>query len=173
MVTQAHLIVTTTHHLLKFIHLGKVSGTVPSDQPHAKLLTKLDLDVPPDQPETDERCRSLEGGAKLVTVMPTSFSLTFQLPRGNLETIYPRALVLASIRQNITAKDYRRAFLACRSQRVDMNILHDHAPKQFLANVELFINQLNKVEYIDLFLSQLRCALWSAPWSRANPLQGG
>lgn len=105
----------------------------------------------------DERCRSIERGAKLVTVVPASFSLTLQMPRGNLETIYPRALVLASIRQHITMKDYRSAFLACRSQRVDMNILHDYAPKQFLANVELVINQLNKVEYIDLFLSQLRC----------------
>ena len=89
-------------------------------------------------------------------VMPSSFSLTLQMPRGNLETIYPRALVVAGIRRSIEAKDYKTAFLACRSQRVDLNILHDHAPEQFLQNVGLFIDQVKKIEHVDLFLSQLR-----------------
>lgn len=79
-----------------------------------------------------------------------------QMPRGNLETIYPRALVLAGIRQSISEKRYKKAFLACRSQRVDMNILHDHDPPKFIANINLFVDQVEKVEHIDLFLSQLR-----------------
>lgn len=91
-----------------------------------------------------------------MAVMPTSYSLTLQMPRGNLETIYPRALVLAGIRRSIMAKDYKTAFLACRNQRVDMNILHDYAPEQFMANVLLFVKQLKRVDHIDLFLSQLR-----------------
>lgn len=78
------------------------------------------------------------------------------MPRGNLETIFPRALVVAGIRRSIEAKDYKTAFLACRSQRVDLNILHDHDPEQFLQNVALFTDQVKKIEYIDLFLSQLR-----------------
>jgi elongator complex protein 1 len=122
-------------------------------------LTNPDLQVPPDQPEDEERCRSIERGAKLVTVMPSTYSLTLQMPRGNLETIYPRALVLASIRRNIEMKKYRKAFLACRSQRVDMNILHDHAPTVFLENVGLFVDQVKRVDYIDLFLSQLRLVM--------------
>lgn len=91
-----------------------------------------------------------------MTVMPSIFALVLQMPRGNLETIYPRALVLAGIRDNINKKRYKTAFLACRIQRVDMNILHDHATQQFLSNVGLFIDQVKKVEHIDLFLSQLR-----------------
>lgn len=79
-----------------------------------------------------------------------------QMPRGNLETIHPRALVLAGIRHSIERKRYKTAFLACRSQRVDMNILHDHDPSKFLANIESFLDQVEKVEHIDLFLSQLR-----------------
>ena len=78
------------------------------------------------------------------------------MPRGNLETIYPRALVLAGIRENINKQNYKTAFLACRNQRVDMNILHDHSAQQFLSNVDLFVDQVKKVEHIDLFLSQLR-----------------
>lgn len=89
-------------------------------------------------------------------VMPSSFSLILQMPRGNLETVFPRALVVAGIRRSIEAKDYKTAFVACRTQRVDLNILHDHAPEQFIQNVALFIEQVKKTEYIDLFLSQLR-----------------
>lgn len=120
------------------------------------MLTLSDLEIPPENPEKDERCRSIERGARLVTAMPTSLSLILQMPRGNLETIWPRAMVVAGIRQHIEAKNYRRAFLHCRTQRVDMNILYDHAPEQFMANVALFIDQIKKVTYIDLFLSALR-----------------
>lgn len=88
--------------------------------------------------------------------MPTAYSVVLQMPRGNLETIYPRALVLAAIRRRIEACQYREAFLACRNQRVDMNILHDHDPELFLANVENIIGQLKRIDYIDLLLSQLR-----------------
>ena len=140
LVTPAHLVFTTTQHLLKFVHMADVGS----------------LEVPPNTPEVDERCRSVERGAKLVTVMPSIFALVMQMPRGNLETVYPRALVLAGIRDSINAKKYNRAFLACRNQRVDMNILHDHSPDAFISDVELFIDQVQRVEYIDLFLSQLR-----------------
>lgn len=88
--------------------------------------------------------------------MPTSLSLILQMPRGNLETIFPRAMVLAGIRKLIDEKNYRKAFTHCRTQRVDMNILYDHAPEQFLSSVALFIDQVKKITYIDLFLSSLR-----------------
>ncbi|SMR61040.1 unnamed protein product [Zymoseptoria tritici ST99CH_1E4] len=137
-VTATHLIYTTSSHLLKFIHL------------HIG-----ELDIPPDEPEKDERCRNIERGAKLVTVMPSAYSLVLQMPRGNLETIYPRALVLAGIRGAIGQRDYKKAFRICRTQRVDMNILHDYAPAQFMQDVSLVVKQLKKPEYIDLVLSSL------------------
>ncbi|OKL58783.1 hypothetical protein UA08_05682 [Talaromyces atroroseus] len=138
-ITPAHIIFTTTQHLLKFVHITNVE----------------DMEVPADTPETDERCRSIERGGRIVTVTPSNFAVTLQMPRGNLETIYPRALVLAGIRSFIDAKDYRSAYLACRSQMVDMNILHDYAPLQFMENVPLFITQVKRVDYIDEFLSRL------------------
>ena len=122
------------------------------------LSYSLELEVPPDTPEVDERCRSIERGARLVTVIPSISALVLQMPRGNLETIYPRALVVAAIRRDIDEKRYRKAFLACRNHRVDMDILHDYDPFDFIANVSLFVDQVRKVEYIDLFLSQLRYA---------------
>ncbi|OTB04145.1 hypothetical protein M426DRAFT_164010 [Hypoxylon sp. CI-4A] len=140
LVTPAHLIATTTNHLVKFIHLVDVES----------------LEVPSDDPENDERCRNIERGARLVTAIPTNMSLVLQMPRGNLETIYPRAMVVAGIRKLIDAKDYGKAYSYCRTQRVDMNILYDHRPQQFLANVGLFLEQLGDASYVDLFLSSLR-----------------
>lgn len=88
--------------------------------------------------------------------MPTTYTVVLQMPRGNLETIYPRALVLAAIRRSIEAERYDEAFLTCRNQRVDMNILHDHDPGLFLGKIEKIITQIRRIEHIDLFLSQLR-----------------
>jgi len=91
--------------------------------------------------------------------MPTNMSVVLQMPRGNLETIFPRALVISGIRHLIDAKEYGRAFLHCRTQRVDMNILCDYKPEQFLAEVGVFLSQLNNVTYVDLFLSSLKYVL--------------
>ncbi|KAK2749590.1 hypothetical protein FQN57_005812 [Myotisia sp. PD_48] len=141
LLTPAHIIYTTSLHLLKFVHLtDNVEG----------------LEIPGDTPEEDERCRSIERGAKLVTAMPSKFALTLQMPRGNIETIYPRAFVLAGIRQYIEQKKYKSAYLVCRSQMVDMNILHDYLPSQFLDNIPLFIDQVKRVDFIDEFLSRLK-----------------
>ncbi|KAL2833397.1 IKI3 family-domain-containing protein [Aspergillus cavernicola] len=105
---------------------------------------------------TDERCRSIERGSRLVTVMPTTFSVVLQAPRGNIETIYPRALVLAGIRSFIDRKNYRSAFLTCRNQMVDMNIIHDYAPEQFMESILLFVEQVKRVDFVDEFLSRLK-----------------
>ncbi|KAK4122928.1 IkappaB kinase complex, IKAP component [Parathielavia appendiculata] len=140
LVTDNHLIFTTSNHLVKFVHLAP----------------EQDLDVPPDDPEKDERCRSIERGGRLVTAIPSKMSLVLQMPRGNLETIYPRAMVLAGIRRLVEQKDYGSAFATCRTQRVDMNILFDHRPEQFLDNVGLFLEQVKDPANIDLFLSTLK-----------------
>ncbi|KAL8895513.1 MAG: hypothetical protein Q9207_008142 [Kuettlingeria erythrocarpa] len=146
LVTPSHLIFTTSQHLLKFVHL----------HPETESIESTAFEIPPDTPESDERCRSIERGAKLVTAMPSIFAVVLQMPRGNLETIYPRALVLAGIRQSINGRKYKKAFMACRNQRVDMNILHDHQPEQFIAHTGAVIDQIKEVQHIDLFLSSLR-----------------
>ncbi|KAI6781536.1 Elongator complex protein-like protein [Emericellopsis cladophorae] len=140
-VTPSHLIFTTNNHFVKFVHLASNVDN---------------LEVPSDDLEKDERCRSVERGSRLVTAIPTNMSIVLQMPRGNLETIFPRAMVVAGIRNLIEEKNYGRAFSYCRTQRVDMNILYDHQPEQFMANVGLFLDQLKEVAHIDLFLSALR-----------------
>ncbi|KAK6376159.1 putative elongator complex protein 1 [Exophiala oligosperma] len=138
--TDAHLIFTTSQHLLKFVHL-----TAPSN-----------MQVPGDTPEVDERCRSVERGAKIVTVIPSMYAVILQMPRGNTETVYPRLLVLSGIRHHLKQQDYLSAFLACQTHQVDMNILHDYDPETFLASIPKFIEQLKKPSRIDEFLSKLK-----------------
>jgi len=138
--TEHHLIFTTAQHLLKFIHLAEPAS----------------MRVPDDTPEVDERCRSIEKGATLVTVIPSHYAVILQMPRGNLETIYPRLLVLSGIRRHLEQLDYRAAFLACQNHQVDMNILHDYDPETFLQEVPRFIEQLKTPSRVDEFLSKLK-----------------
>ena len=130
--TGGHLVYTTSQHLLKIVELATT---------HA----------PPNAPE-----RCIERGAKIVTVVPSIYAVILQMPRGNLEAIFPRALVLAGIRQDVDAKDYRSAYLACRTHQVDMNIINEHNPESFITDVPLFIDQVKKVARIDDFLSKLK-----------------
>jgi elongator complex protein 1 len=114
------------------------------------------MEVPPDDPERDERCRMIERGARLITAIPSKMSVVLQMSRGNLETIYLRAMVLSGIRKFLDARQYAKAFAVCRTQRVDMNILCDYRHALFLANIDLFLDELRDPAYIDLFLSSLR-----------------
>ncbi|SZF05872.1 unnamed protein product [Blumeria hordei] len=139
-VTPLHLIFTTTTHVIKFVHITIVKN----------------LEIPQEDTETDERCRRIERGAQILLAIPAEMKVILQMPRGNLETIFPRAMVLAEIRRLVEGKNFRKAFLHCRTQRVDMNIIYDQAPKFFLSNAGTFIDQVKKPAYIDLFLSSLR-----------------
>ena len=133
--TGVHLIFTTSQHLLKFVELAT-------------------MDVPPDVP--DERCRTIERGAKIVTVIPSNYAVILQMPRGNLETVFPRVLVVAGIRQHLDQKDYKSAYMACCAHQVDMNIMHLHNPESFIIDIPRFVAQVKKVTRLDNFLSKLK-----------------
>jgi elongator complex protein 1 len=51
--------------------------------------------------------------------------------RGNLETVYPRALTLSSVNVSLSKHEYRTAILTLRANRVDLNLLYDHSPTEF------------------------------------------
>lgn len=45
--------------------------------------------------------RRIERGARIVTVVPSTMSLVLQMPRGNLETVMPRPLVMERVRADV------------------------------------------------------------------------
>ncbi|KAG0331419.1 hypothetical protein BG004_001669 [Podila humilis] len=104
----------------------------------------------------DESIRRVERGSKIVLALPYSVNLVLQMPRGNLETVAPRALVLSVTRDALDKCDFKTAFITCRKHRIDLNILYDHNPKAFMDNVGEFVNQIKEVDYLNLFLSFLR-----------------
>jgi elongator complex protein 1 len=45
--------------------------------------------------------RKVERGSRIITAVPSTMSLVLQMPRGNLETINPRPLVMEVIKQDL------------------------------------------------------------------------
>ncbi|CAE6434599.1 unnamed protein product [Rhizoctonia solani] len=99
--------------------------------------------------------RRVERGSRIVIPVPSTASVVLQLPRGNLETINPRPLVLASVRSDVEKRDFRKAFLACRKHRIDLHVLVDYAPAVFTNDPSQFVDQVPEVDYLNLFLTGL------------------
>ncbi|XP_069867301.1 elongator complex protein 1 isoform X1 [Dipodomys merriami] len=103
-----------------------------------------------------EILRKVERGSRIVTVVPQDTKLILQMPRGNLEVVHHRALVLAQIRKWLDKLMFKEAFECMRKLRINLNLIHDHNPKVFLENVETFIRQIDSVNHINLFFTELK-----------------
>uniref|UniRef100_A0A8C7HHX8 Elongator complex protein 1 n=1 Tax=Oncorhynchus kisutch TaxID=8019 RepID=A0A8C7HHX8_ONCKI len=106
--------------------------------------------------QNDETLRRIERGSRIVTVVPQDTRLILQMPRGNLETIRHRALVLAQLRKWLDSQRFREAFECMRKLRINLNLIYDHNPKVFLESVETFLRQLDSINHINLFLTELK-----------------
>ncbi|TSK45876.1 Elongator complex protein 1 [Bagarius yarrelli] len=104
----------------------------------------------------DESVRRVERGSRIVTVVPQDTRVILQMPRGNLETIHHRALVLAQVRNMLNELKFRDAFNCMRKLRINLNLIYDHNPGVFLENAELFLRQIASVTHINLFLTELK-----------------
>ncbi|GIL71049.1 hypothetical protein Vretimale_4117 [Volvox reticuliferus] len=62
-----------------------------------------------------------------------------QMPRGNLEGVSPRALVLAALVGALRRRDFAEAFRLASVQRVDLNLLVDYGWPSFLAAAASFV----------------------------------
>ena len=80
------------------------------------------------------------------------------MPRGNLETIYPRPLLLTYICSEFIDSEtinYKRAFELMRKNRLNLNFLYDYKPKQFFDHIPTFISSMHNDDDICLFLSEI------------------
>lgn len=87
---------TLTPEFLIYTTTSQVSHYAPLD-----VLRRMaeGEDVTSGEKEWDTR--RVERGALVVAACPSSMSLVLQMPRGNLETVYPRPMVLAVIRRQV------------------------------------------------------------------------
>lgn len=105
----------------------------------------------------EEANRRVERGSRIVCVVPTLAKVILQMPRGNLELIQPRVLVISELVQLIDELKYGAAFEVMKRHRIDMNLLCDYRPTQFTANIGTLVNQLSSTTNINLFIMELRC----------------
>ena len=157
-VTPGFLIYTTTAHVAHFAPLGELE----------KILATSDVALP------EFETRRVERGSRIVTAVPSNMSLVLQMPRGNLETINPRPLVMEIVKQDIDrfvsafsfrrrskvkaaphSGNYGKAFTACRKHRIDLNVFVEHNREAFLQGIPSFLEQVSDVDYINLFLTSL------------------
>jgi elongator complex protein 1 len=153
------LVMTTLAHTTCFISLDlSRNGEIQQSFVYMRLsYNELDfvLENRPPSP-LDESIRRVEIGSKIVTVTPGDIRLVLQMPRGNLETINPRALVLSKICRALDASQFKDAFLACRKHRIDLNLLIDRNPQAFVSQIELALTQIDQPEYVNLLISGLK-----------------
>uniref|UniRef100_A0A8C6KL75 Elongator complex protein 1 n=1 Tax=Nothobranchius furzeri TaxID=105023 RepID=A0A8C6KL75_NOTFU len=140
------LLLTTHSHTCRCLQLIKLTFD----------LSGLQAALASDGGQNDETLRHVERGSRIVTVVPQDTRVVLQMPRGNLETIHHRALVLAQLRKWLDGLKFREAFECMRKLRINLNLIYDHNPKVFLENVASFIQQLNSINHINLFLTELK-----------------
>ena len=102
--------------------------------------------------------RNIERGSKLVAVVPSEPEAVLQMPRGNLEGIYPRALVLPHLMTQIVRREFGTAFVTMRRQKVDLNLIVDMDPRGFVSDggAEKFVEQVKSIDHMNLFISCLQ-----------------
>lgn len=97
--------------------------------------------------------RTLERGSAIVTC--SDIKLILQLPRGNLETINLRLVVLDEVKKLILNKKYDDAFYICKKNKINLNFIYDLNPVLFMNNLNVFVSKIKKIDDINLFINSL------------------
>lgn len=64
------------------------------------------------------------------------------MPRGNLEGIYPRIITLKKAIELIESLEYGKVFRMLRQNKIDLNMIYDVNPQQFLDNISKFVSEV-------------------------------
>ena len=86
-----------------------------------------------------------------------------QMPRGNLEAVRPRALVLPALVGALDAGSYGLAWRLAAENRLDLNVLVDHAWPAFLARAPAFVAAVGDDQALGDLLAALRPGSVAAP----------
>ncbi|KAG6382066.1 pol II transcription elongation factor [Boletus reticuloceps] len=150
-IASGFVIFTTAAHDAQFVPVATVvQHTNKGDGPslaNGNSITQLSSDA--------WEKRRVERGSRIVTVVPSTMSLVLQMPRGNLETINPRPLVMEVVRADLDSGWWRKAFVSCRKHRIDLSIIVQHNQDAFMAGVSEFVDQVQDVDFINLFLTNV------------------
>lgn len=130
-VLSGEFVLATTYDQLKFIHMRGIEAAIIND-------------------------RQTENNSELIVTVPNDSRTILQMPRGNLEAIQPRVLSICIIGKLLDAHEYHKAFNILRKQRINLNLLVDHSPRDFLQNISTFVKDIANTQWLNLFLSDLQ-----------------
>ena len=130
---------------LHVLHIYDLSKDLP--------VSLLGPNTPPNPPTDPFSLRNVERGAKVLLIVGEK--LVMQLPRGNLETIFPRILLIKRGVELINGGKYGEAFGIMRKHKMDLNFLCDLDFAEFIAHIEDFVRQLATADRLNLFLTSL------------------
>jgi elongator complex protein 1 len=111
----------------------------------------------------DSRTRRIEQGAWIVAAPPGGVEVLLQMPRGNLETVYPRFLVLPAVARVLDAQNFAEAFALCARHRVDLNLVVDRGWPRFLLRAEAFVRSVDDPDAVAELLEALDPGDCTAP----------
>lgn len=125
--------------------------------PHLLYSTRTNLlkTLPLFGEDKDAMIRPIEDGCVLVSLPETSVEVVMQAPRGNLEIIRPRSLVLPAVHGALDRLDYSAAWRLATINRVDMNDLVNYGWPKLLDNVRAFIDGVGRDTEVAGFLQSL------------------
>ncbi|KAF7980125.1 hypothetical protein HWV62_39551 [Athelia sp. TMB] len=132
-IASGFLIYTSTSHEAHFAPLDTLSSLLVAGSAEGSQAVAQEW----------ER-RRVERGSRIVTAVPSAMSLVLQMPRGNLETIYPRPLVMEVVRKDLERK-----------HRIDLSAIVDNDQATFMTRVSSFVEQIDDVDHINLFLTSI------------------
>ena len=76
---------------------------------------------------------------RLLALCAGGVYVVMQMPRGNLETVAPRALLLTAVVDALARHDYARAWALATINRVDLNLIVDYSWPSFLVHARDFV----------------------------------
>ncbi|OAV88161.1 hypothetical protein, variant [Puccinia triticina 1-1 BBBD Race 1] len=149
-----YLIYTTFSHQLKFIEL---SGLFASDRSPSAAIEPAMVQMEPAR-FNPSMVRAVERGSIIVSSVPSSMKVILQMPRGNIEAIHPRPMVLRSICLDFLKNGrWKEAFIQCRMHKIDFNLLVDFDRSKFIEDgISGLVAQVDNNEHFGLFLSSLK-----------------
>ncbi|KAK4758044.1 hypothetical protein SAY87_019345 [Trapa incisa] len=152
--TITHLIIATKQDLLFIVEISDIlHGLVESKYENFSCSVKKKREE-----ENKHFINIWEKGAKIVGILHgDAAAVIIQASRGNLECIYPRKLVLASIVNALRQTHFKNALHMVRRHRIDFNIIVDHCGWQaFLQHAPDFVKQIENLNHLTEFICSVK-----------------
>lgn len=150
----SHLILATKQDLLFIVDINDIL----CEQLESKYDNFIHVGNKKREEESMNFINIWERGAKVIGVLHgDEAAVIIQTNRGNLESIYPRKLVLSSIINALVQRRFNDALLMVRRHRIDFNVIVDHCGWQvFLQDASEFVRQVKNLSYITDFVCAIK-----------------